>query len=54
MSAVGDSLLDPGFHFFRDPSDPASSERDTFWKTWRLFLFEPRDVRGAIVLDAVG
>ena len=46
MSAVGDSLLDPGFHFFRDP------RHSTGAKLYPLRElagdFEPRDVREAV------
>ena len=50
MSAVGDSLLDPAFHLFGDPGDPASSELYPLREL--AGGFESRDVRKT-VWDAV-
>ena len=46
MSAVGDPLLDPGFHFLRDPRHPASAQRYPLGKL--AGGFKASDVREAV------
>ena len=46
LSAVGDSLLDPGFYFLGHPRNPASSEPYPLGEL--AGYFEPRDVRKAV------
>lgn len=44
--SVADSLLDPGFHFLRDPRHPTGTELNPLGEL--AGDFEPRNVRGAV------
>ena len=50
MSAVSDSLLDPGFHFFGYPRHSAGSKRYPFGEL--ALAFESRDV-ARMIGDAI-